>query len=164
MSSLNGQPRCAFDAQTILLVEDNEDDVFLMQRAFQKSGLANPLAVVTDGDQAIAYLNGSANYGDRRQFPWPVLVLLDLNLPRKSGLEVLEEIRRSPPTRALPVYILSASARPIDVRRALETGANAYLVKPGRVDELAGLTLALQAFGRCQSFVDSRESGPASAS
>ena len=78
---------------TILLVEDNPDDVLLMQRAFKKANLANPLQVVDNGEKAVAYLDGQDPYSDRSQHPVPVLVLLDLKLPRLSGLEVLEWVR-----------------------------------------------------------------------
>ena len=78
---------------TILLVEDNPTDVLLIQRAFAKAKLANPVHILNDGDQAIDYLEGTGDYGDRTKYPLPVLILLDLKLPRRSGLEVLTWLR-----------------------------------------------------------------------
>jgi CheY-like chemotaxis protein len=125
-----------FNRQTILLVEDDEDDVLLMQTAFREADVPNPLRVVGDGEQAIAYLQGEGSYGDRRQYPLPVVILLDLNMPKKSGLEVLEWLRKQPGLRRTTVHILTASSRSVDVTRAFDLGANAYLVKPSKLQAL----------------------------
>jgi len=127
-------------ACTILLVEDNQSDVFLVERAFQKARLPHLLQVVEDGDQAVAYLSGAGPYADRSRFPLPLFVLLDLKLPRKSGFEVLEWLRRQPAIRRVPVVVLSSSDHLEDVNRAYDTGANSYVVKvadPVAVAELA---------------------------
>jgi CheY-like chemotaxis protein len=106
----------------ILLVEDNPDDVLLMQRAFRKLNLVNPLHVVQDGEEAVQYLSrGSAN---------PALVLLDLKLPRRSGLEVLEWLRAQPQYKRCPVVVLTSSREAPDVQAAYDLGANSYLIKP----------------------------------
>ncbi len=119
------------DAQaTILLVEDNLNDVLLMRRAFAKAQLPNPVEVVGDGDTAVAYLAGENQYADRRRYPLPVVLLLDLKLPRRSGFEVLEWLRRQPGLRRLPVVVLTSSQEMADVNRAFDLGANSYLVKP----------------------------------
>jgi CheY-like chemotaxis protein len=130
----------------ILLVEDGADDIALMQRAFAKSQLANPVQVVTDGDQAIAYLSGMGTFADRDAYPLPVLVLLDLKLPRRSGHEVLEWIRAQPGLRRLPVAILTSSNESGDVNRAYDLGANAYLVKPVNFESLMDVVKALKLF------------------
>ena len=115
---------------TILLVEDDADDVLLIQRAFRKAKIANPIQAVRDGDEAVAYLSGAGPYGDRRQFPSPVLILLDLKLPRRSGFEVLEWLRGQPGLKRTPVVVLTSSKETADVNRAYELGANSYLLKP----------------------------------
>jgi CheY-like chemotaxis protein len=125
-----------FNRRTILLVEDNDDDVFIMQNTFKKASVTNPVHVLTDGEQAISYLSGEGRYGDRQQFPLPVIIFLDINMPKKSGLEVLEWIRQQPRLKKLTVHMLTASSRPVDVERAAELNANAYLVKPSRMEQL----------------------------
>src|SRR5262245_46306282 len=96
--------------QAILLVEDDENDVFLLQHAFAAAGVTHPIAVVSDGRQAIAYLAGADRYGDRGRFPFPGLVLLDLKLPGIAGLEVLRWVQQQPSLCLLPVIVLSSSA------------------------------------------------------
>src|ERR1051326_4028773 len=125
-----------FTQQTILLADDNEDDVIIMQRAFQKQSVLNPLQVVNDGEQAIHYLAGVGIYSDRRQYPLPVIILLDLSMPKKGGLEVLEWLRQQPSLTGIAVHILTASTRSADVARAFELKANAYIVKPSRIEAL----------------------------
>ena len=115
---------------SVLLVEDDPNDVALTQRAFARAGFANPLQTVNDGEQAIAYLAGQAPYADRRRHPLPMLVLLDLKLPRRSGFEVLTWLRGTQNIRRLPVVVLTSSQHSPDVDRAYDAGANSYLVKP----------------------------------
>jgi CheY-like chemotaxis protein len=112
----------------ILLIEDNPDDVLLMQRAFRKLNLLNPLQVLEDGETAIAYLTRVVA-GDAAA-EVPALVLLDLKLPRRSGLEVLEWLRAQPRLRRCPVVVLTSSKEAPDVRTAYDLGANSYLIKP----------------------------------
>jgi len=119
------------DAQdTILLVEDNPRDILLIQRAFYKAGITNPLQVVSDGDAAVLYLSGVEPYSERRLYPLPALILLDLKLPRRSGAEVLIWLRQQPILKRLPVVILTASREYGDVNYLYDLGANAYMVKP----------------------------------
>jgi CheY-like chemotaxis protein len=113
----------------ILLVEDDPNDALLMRRAFRKLNLENGLHILTDGEEAVAYLGGARRYADRARYPFPRTVVLDLKLPRRSGLEVLEWIRGNPVTRDLPVYILSSSEEKRDMARARQLGIQAYLVK-----------------------------------
>jgi len=114
----------------LLLVEDNPDDVFLMRRALKKAGLNLPLHVATDGRQAIEYLSGTAQYGDRDRYPLPSMVFLDLKLPYLNGFEVLEWIREHPELSALDVSILTSSPEDRDKETAQRLGVRAYLVKP----------------------------------
>jgi len=117
-------------AAPILLVEDSPDDALLIQRAFRKANLANPVQLVRDGDEAVAYLSGATPYEDRGRFPLPVFMLLDLKLPRRSGLEVLAWLRQEPAVRRLPVVVLTSSRESVDVNRAYDLGVNSYLTKP----------------------------------
>lgn len=114
----------------ILLVEDDENDVFLIQRAFRLLKLPHLLQVVDNGEAAIAYLESQEPYTDSVRYPFPDLILLDLKLPRRSGLEVLEWIRQQSNLRCLPVIILTASKETPDINQAYDLGANSYLVKP----------------------------------
>jgi len=107
---------------SVLLVEDDPNDVALTQRAFERAGFANPLQVLSDGEQAIGYLGGEASYADRNRYPLPILVLLDLKLPRTSGFEVLAWIRGAPNIRRLPVVVLTSSQQSPDIDRAYDAG------------------------------------------
>jgi len=131
---------------TILLVEDNPDDVLLIQRAFRKANLVNPISVVDDGEKAIAYLSGSGDYADRARHPVPVLVLLDLKLPRRSGHEVLSWIKQHAALKRLPVVVLTSSTETVDVNKAYDLGANSYLVKPVGFDDLFAMVKTLQPY------------------
>ena len=127
----------------ILVAEDNGDDVLLIQRAFTRAKLANPLHFVSDGERAIGYLSGQGAYADRTRHPLPALLLLDLKLPRKSGFEVLEWVRRQPGLSVLPVVVLTSSRESADVQRAYALGANTYLVKPVAFDGLMEMVKSL---------------------
>ena len=122
--------------ETLLLVEDNPDDVFLMRRALKKSGLEMPVQIVTDGKQALDYLSGLAHFADRAHFPRPACVFLDLKLPYYNGFEVLEWIRSDAANRHLDVVILTSSPEERDKETATRLGAKAYLVKPPTVQSL----------------------------
>src|SRR5690349_127052 len=98
-----------FDNATVLLAEDNAHDVWLTQRAFVKARLANRLEVVRDGEQAIDYLSGQGRYVDRKRYPLPILLLLDLYMPKVDGFQVLEWLREHPGLDRLPVAVLTAS-------------------------------------------------------
>lgn len=115
---------------TVLLVEDDINDIFLVKRAFKMAQLANPLQVVTDGEEATRYLSGQDKYADRDTYPLPKLIVMDIKMPRMTGFEVLEWIKHDGRLRRIPVVIVSSSDRPQDIDRAYELGANAYMVKP----------------------------------
>jgi CheY-like chemotaxis protein len=115
---------------TVLLVEDDLNDIFLVKRAFKIAKMENPLQVVTDGQEAIQYLRGEGKYSDRTAHPLPKLIVMDIKMPRKTGFEVLEWVKRDGPLRRIPVIIVSSSDNPADVNRAYEHGANAYMIKP----------------------------------
>ena len=130
----------------ILLAEDDPNDVLLVQRAFQRIPVANPLQVVRDGEEALAYLSGQAPYADRERHPLPVLMLMDLKMPRKSGLEVLAWVRQQPGLKRLPIIVLTSSNQSPDINRAYELGANSYLVKPAGFDSLLDLVKNLDMY------------------
>jgi CheY-like chemotaxis protein len=127
----------------ILLVEDNPKDVFLVQRALRKAQVATPLQVVNDGDAAVKYLAGEAPYSDRTTYPLPVVVLLDLKLPRRSGAEVLMWVRQHAHLKRLPVVVLTSSREHVDINRVYDLGANAYIVKPPDFDQLVDILRTL---------------------
>jgi CheY-like chemotaxis protein len=118
------------EAAGLLIVEDDQDALFLLKRAFHKVGLAVPIRVAMDGEEAVAYLSGRGGYADRTSHPLPCLVLLNLKLPKKSGLEVLEWMREQPGLRRIPVVIVTTSGEERDRKRALELGAREYYIKP----------------------------------
>jgi len=130
----------------VLLAEDDPNDVLLIQRAFQKTNIANPLYVVRDGEEAVAYLSGQVQYADRRRHPLPVLLLLDLKMPRKSGFEVLQWLRQRPKLKRLPVVVLTSANQNPDINKAFDLGANSYLVKPGGLDSLLELVKNLNMY------------------
>jgi CheY-like chemotaxis protein len=131
------------DGETILMVEDRAADVLLIRRAFGKANIKNPLQVIGNGEDAIAYLAGTGAFTDRDASPLPCLILLDLKLPRNSGLEVLSWLRAQPELKRLPVIVLTSSKETSDVNRAYELGANSYLVKPVMFDTLLGMITTL---------------------
>jgi CheY-like chemotaxis protein len=134
------------DLGVILLVEDREDDVLLIKRAFEKIGLANPVQVARDGQEAVEYLLGEAAFSNREEHPLPSLILLDLKMPRMNGFEFLVWIKKQDEFRHLPVVVLSSSSELRDVNVAYRLGANSFLVKPNDFEQFIGLNKSLQEF------------------
>ena len=131
-------------AGAILLVEDNEDDVFLMQRALKGANISNPLYVVEDGREAVNYLAGEGQYADRSAYPIPSIVFLDLKLPMLRGHEVLAWIRSQPQLENVVVVVLTSSNEPSDLKEAYRLGANSYVVKPPTAEQLLDLAKAFK--------------------
>lgn len=129
----------------ILQVEDDANDVFFLGHAMNKAGVANPIQVVSDGQQAIDYLKGAGEYADREKFPMPCLVLLDLKLPYVMGLDVLKWIRQQPGA-PLVVVMLTASGEDGDIATAYRLGANAFLTKPSKASKLEEMAKAIKDF------------------
>jgi two-component system, chemotaxis family, response regulator Rcp1 len=127
----------------ILLVEDEAGDVYLTSEALKKGPAPNRLHVVEDGVEALAFLRRAAQYTDA---PRPDLILLDLNLPRKDGREVLAEIKADPALASIPIIVLTTSNAPDDIQRAYELHANCYITKPVELDEFMAVLRTLQEF------------------
>lgn len=123
----------------VLLIEDDPVAADLLRRALVKAGLRQPLRVLSDGDEAIAYLSGAAPFENREENPAPCLLLLDVKLPRKSGIEVLTWLRSRVNTRPLPVVMLTSSVATEDIEEALRLGIRAYCVKPSEFNDLKKL-------------------------
>jgi len=128
----------------ILLAEDREDDIYLVRRAFQKGGIINPLFVVRDGEEAVAYLQGRGRYFNREEFPLPALLLLDLKMPKMDGFEVLKWIRQQSGFSSLRVVVLTSSDAIRDVNVAYHLGANSFLVKPMDFENVVELGKVIQ--------------------
>ncbi len=127
----------------ILLIEDNPADIRLTQEAFQQARLQNTIHVVQDGVNAMAFIRQTAPF---QQVPRPDLILLDLNLPKKDGREVLKEIKSDPHTRTIPVVVLTTSDDEADVLRSYDLHANAYLVKPIDILQFIKMIQSLEDF------------------
>jgi len=136
--------------RTILLVEDDENDVFFLQQAMHRAGVVNPIQVAHDGQQAIDYFKGTGKFADREKFPLPYLVLLDLKLPHVMGLDVLKWIRQQPAVTAI-VIILSSSMDEADIATAYRLGANGYLVKLPDVSRLTDMAKSIKDFWLTQN-------------
>ena len=130
----------------VLLVEDDPNDVLLIQRAFTKANLQLPMQVVDNGEAAVSYLSGAGDYSDRDQHPLPILILLDLKLPCRSGHEVLAWLRQQPGLKRLPVVVLTSSQEMGDIDRAYDLGANSYLVKPVAFNALIEIVKTLDLY------------------
>lgn len=113
----------------ILMVEDNPDDAWLVQRLLTRSGLKHDLRILQTGREAIDYLSGRGRYADRRSFPNPCLIILDLSIPGINGFGLIEWVRRNGETREVPIIVYSGSVSPEDAQRAYALGANAYFAK-----------------------------------
>ena len=133
--------------KTILLVEDDTNDARLLQRAFDRAGLDRQVLRLTNGDEAVAYMMGEGDYANRRAYPPPNLLILDIKLPRRNGFEVLSWMRgMASEYRRVPVVVLSSSREPVDVNRAYELGANSYLRKPDGTEGWMKVAEAIQQY------------------
>jgi CheY-like chemotaxis protein len=130
----------------LLLVDDNEDDVFFTKKAIKEAKIIHDVQTAVDGQEAIEYLSGVGKFRDRAAFPVPTLMLLDLKMPRKGGFEVLEWTRQQPLLRNLVVVILSTSSERSDIEKAYQLGANSFLQKPSSTEVLAEMMSALKQY------------------
>lgn len=130
MSRSNSNSRPRDQAKTILLIEDNPDDVALTLRALKKNNIANEIVVAKDGVEALDYLFGTGGHAGRDATQTPTVVLLDLKLPKVNGLEVLQRLRADPRTRLTPVVVLTSSDEERDIIASYDLGANSFVRKP----------------------------------
>ena len=128
----------------ILLVDDNPHDVVLIRLAFRRVGIIDTIHLVKDGDEPMRYMKGEGAYADRHQFPTPTLVLLDLKMPQTSGFDVLEWVRQQANLTSVVVVVMSGSRNDADIDRAYALGANHYLVKPSRFEEMVKMMETLK--------------------
>jgi CheY-like chemotaxis protein len=131
----------------VLYAEDDSNDTFLMERSFRKLHIPNPLRIVDDGNRAIAYLSGTPPFTDRQVNPLPCLILLDLKMPIRGGLDVLKWIKSEPSLRTIPVIVFSSSNQESDIKNAHLLGANGFFIKPGDPDVLMNIVKCIQAYG-----------------
>jgi CheY-like chemotaxis protein len=122
---------------TILLVEDEENDGELVKLALKKNKISNPIQWVRDGLEAVAYLNGDGIYADRARYPFPQVLLLDLKMPRMTGLELLAWIKDKPDFKVIPTIVMTSSQHDRDIETAYHLGANTYMIKPSSFEDLA---------------------------
>ena len=127
-------PKERTELVNILLVEDDPDDIEIARRAFERGKIANPLYVVRDGEEALEFLQHSGRYADPDDAPRPGLILLDLNLPRLDGREVLKHIKADASLRRISVVVLTTSSEEADVLGCYDRGANTYITKPVEYD------------------------------
>jgi len=130
----------------ILYADDDDNDVFFLKRAFADAGITNVIEAVADGQQAIDYLAGQGRFSDRARYPLPCLIMLDIQLPRKSGMEVLQWLRQVSGLPCLPVIMFSSSARRDDINNACYLGANSFIVKPPGIEERAQLAKMIKGY------------------
>ena len=129
--------------KTVLVADDDVDDISLLKRAFLRAGIDVQLKVVRDGEEVIQYLQGGQQFADRETFPIPRLLLLDLKMPRADGFEVLEWVRKQSDLRRLLVVVMTSSDEPQDIERAYDLGANSFLRKPDDFDSLIKISKKL---------------------
>jgi CheY-like chemotaxis protein len=130
----------------ILYAEDDDNDALLTKLAFAQVKISNPLIIVPDGETAVEYLDGTGHYANRHEHPLPCLILLDIKMPGKSGLDVLKWIRSQPGICTLPALMLTSSNQEADVHRAYILGANGYLEKPNKPDAMLVTARAIKDF------------------
>lgn len=130
----------------ILLAEDDENDVIFIRHAFREAKISNPLQLVETGTEAMEYLAGEGKFTDRNQFPLPCLMLMDINIPARTGVEVLQWMREKPELRHIIVIMWTASTHVSLIRQAYQLGVNSFLIKPENLVELTNLAHLLKAY------------------
>jgi len=124
-------------AVRILLVEDDPSHRLLIRKSLENHGVANDVSEVVDGQEALDYIYGVGIYADRKKYPMPDLVLLDIKMPRVDGFGVLERLKSDPKTKRIPVIMLTTSSRDEEIAKGYEYGANAYVIKPLNFEDFA---------------------------
>lgn len=132
------------DLFTILAAEDEETDGFILKTAFRRAGISHRLVIVRDGQLATDYLSGQGNYANRADYPMPMLIILDLKMPRMNGFDVLAWLGTHPDLKSIPAVVLSSSSDKADLQKALELGAREYFVKPFELAQLVRIAGEIQ--------------------
>jgi len=150
------------DRAVILVADDSEEDILLIQKAFVRAHVPNPIFVVRGGAEAISYLKGEGRYSRRDEFPLPDLMLLDLKMPGEDGFDVLRWIGQQPGLRSMRIVVLTSSDHIRDVNQAYRLGANSFMVKPSDFQNFVELGKSLQTYWLHQSKAPeiSREQNP----
>ena len=133
----------------VLLVEDDLEDIEITRRAFERGRIANPLYVVRDGEEAIEFLQQTGRYADAAKAPRPGLILLDLNMPRLGGREVLEQIKNDASLRRIPVVVLTTSSDEADILGCYDKGANTYVAKPVEFEKFLRTVMTIGDYWLC---------------
>ena len=132
--------------RTILLVEDESADAALLLRGFEKAKILNPIIHLTNGDEALGYLAGVKEYANRKKYPLPALILLDLKMPGMTGMQLLQWMRVQGEIKRIPVVVLTSDSNPETIDAAYDLGANSYLVKPGSQSDIAHMVQTIQRY------------------
>jgi CheY-like chemotaxis protein len=140
------------EGQTLLMVDDGENDLFFLRKAFAMADCRLLLQEARNGEEAISYLNGENRFYDRNKFPLPIVMLLDLNMPKKNGFDVLTWVRSELKLKPLAIIILTSSMRNEDLEHAFELGATSFLVKPSSLEELSDMMRCLCAWIQINHF------------
>jgi CheY-like chemotaxis protein len=131
---------------TILVVEDDQNDQFLIERAFRTIGVTDPIQIAGDGAEAISYMMGEGKFADRKKYAYPTFIITDLKMPKADGFAVLEFLKSNPEWKVIPTIVLSASADVDDIKKAYMLGASSYHVKPGTNEELRNQLAVINAY------------------
>jgi CheY-like chemotaxis protein len=131
---------------TIMVVEDDPNDQVLIERAFRRIGVVDPIQIVCDGLEAIAYMMGEGKYSDREKYAYPTFIMTDLKMPRGDGFAVLEFLKGNPQWKVIPTIVLSASQDLDDIKKSYMLGASSFHVKPQSHDELRHLLQVINAY------------------
>ena len=132
--------------RTILLIEDEPTDAQLILRGFEKAKVLNPIVHLTNGDDALRYLAGRAEFSDRIKYPIPALILLDLKLPGLTGIQLLQWLHIQGELKRIPLVVLTSDERKETVNAAYDLGANSYLVKPGNAADIVRMVKVIQSY------------------
>jgi CheY-like chemotaxis protein len=131
---------------TIMVVEDDPNDQFLIVQAFKKNGVTDPIQVVGGGAEAIAYMMGEGKFSDRQKYAYPTFIITDLKMPKGDGFTVLEFLKGNPQWKVIPTIVLSASSDPDDIKKSYMLGASSYHVKPQSQEELQKYLAVINAY------------------
>lgn len=130
----------------ILVAEDDENDAFILKRAFKKGGIELPVHVCPDGEVAMNYLKGIGQFADRLTYPFPRVLITDLKMPRCSGFDILQWLQSHPECNLIPKIVLSASNHEVDIIKAYQLGANCYFKKPSSIEDLSRMVKIVNEF------------------